>query len=1021
MAKLQFIRNLSIKNKMTLVILFIAFAVNSIGFIFITFWDIRRLKSETEAQLSLNATLIGDYCIVPLVFEDKQQASSAISRLKFVPSVDEGYLLDSSGNLFASYPDSLMSMSFKLPDLNEKASFKNGRFYIVESIYFEEKLIGKLYVKANSKLLIIQNHKLVLILALDFLIMLIISYVLAVRFQKLITSPILKLADLTASISETQDFTVQLEHYGNDEVGFLYQQFNNLLSQILKRQKERDKAEKEIAFLAQVLKNINEFVSITDLEDNLIFVNQAWVKMFGYTEAEAIGKNIKLIVSPNNSPEVVAGILPATLKGGWQGEVLNIKKDGTEFPVMLFTTIIYDNANQPMALAGISSDITERKKIEKELIKHRDHLEELVNDRTEKLRSVMEETRDLYENAPCGYHSIDKNGIFVRINNTELKWLGYSREEVLNKLSFINIIKPEAVVKYKEYFPLLIKQGAISNLEFEFIRKDGSIFFVSLNVSAIYDSDGNFLMSRCTLFDITDRKRIEVELSKAIEAADAANKAKSEFLANMSHEIRTPMNAVIGYADLLSPLVKDDLQRTYLTSIITSGKSLLTLINDILDLSKIEAGKLELQFEYIDVLNFFTELENIFSFKIAEKSLEFILDVASGTPKGLCVDEIRLRQIFVNLIGNAIKFTERGYIKINVWAENPQILEYSEQKVEEFIDLSIEVEDTGIGISKEDQKIIFDSFQQQDGQRTKKYGGTGLGLTITKKLVDLMNGTITVESELNKGTKFKILIPDVHFIRDFERIDQKLFIDTKRVVFEPATILVVDDVEHNRKFLSDALKETNLRIIEADNGKTGFRLAKESNPDLIIADIRMPVMDGFELLSVLKRNKKLKHIPVMAYSASVMKSQREKIIESDFAGFIMKPVQIAELYIELMNHLPHQVLEDEKEQEALILENELFDQGLKDPAGLIEKLENEVKNQWNNFDRKQPINEVKDFGEILVDLGKKHQSKLVTDYGYDLKRAANTFNIGVILDLLKRYPRLIEKLKNNNNQHVEKE
>jgi len=152
-----------------------------------------------------------------------------------------------------------------------------------------------------------------------------------------------------------------------------------------------------------------------------------------------------------------------------------------------------------------------------------------------------------------------------------------------------------------------------------------------------------------------------------------------------------------------------------------------------------------------------------------------------------------------------------------------------------------------------------------------------------------------------------------------------------------------------------------------------------------------------------------------------MKSQKEKIIQSDFAGFLMKPVQITELYIELMNHLPHQVLEDEKEQEALLPDKEALDMGLKDPADLIEKLENEVKNQWNTFARKQPINEIKDFGEILIDLGKKHQSKLVTEYGNELINAANTFNIGMILNLLKRYPKLIDKLKNDNNQHVEKE
>jgi PAS domain S-box-containing protein len=1007
MANQNFIRNLSIKNKITVIILFVAFTVITIGFIFISFWDSKRLKTETESQLSLNATLIGDYCVVPLYFGDRQQASVALSRLKFIESVEEGYLIDGSGAMFASYPDSIKNQVVGSISENINTVFKENHFYIREPVRFEDQIIGTLFIKANSNQLVRQNQKLIVILLFAFLSMLIISFLLAFRLQKLITTPILKLAELTAGISETQDYSVQLEVYAKDEVGILYQQFNNFLSQIFKRQKERDAAEKEIAFLAQVLKSINEFVSITDLEDNIIFVNQAWVKMFGYTEEEAIGKKISLIVSPDNSPELVAEILPVTLKGGWQGEVINRKKDGTEFPVMLFTTIIYNNSNQPIALVGISSDITERKKFEEELIKHRDHLEQMVHERTDELRSLMDEMNDLYENAPCGYHSLNERGTFVRINNTELQWLGYKREELINKMTGSDVMTPESKELFKKAFSEFLKKGDINNAEFEYVRKDGTTFFGSLNATSIHDKNGKFLMTRSTLFDITERKQIEVALSKAIEEAENANKAKSEFLANMSHEIRTPMNAVLGYTELLSSLLTEETQKNYIESIKSSGRSLLTLINDILDLSKIEAGKLELEYDFVDSNFFFTEFERIFALKAAENGIKFIVDIQSGTPAGIYIDEPRLRQIIFNLIGNAIKFTKQGHVLLKVYTENLKVVAYSKEKSEEFLDLIIEVEDTGIGISKEIMEEIFDPFIQARDQ--KNIGGTGLGLAITRRLTLLMNGTINLKSKLGEGSTFTVKIPEIAFRKEFISSKLTVNVNPEDVLFEPATILVVDDVEHNRNFIRDTLKNTKITVLQADEGFKALELAKDVIPDLIISDIRMPNMDGFELLKRLKANNKLKDIPVLAYSASVLKDQKEKIHQSQFVGLLTKPVNITELYLELMNHLAYNEVHKEKSDQTLIDDSKAEIVNLKE---LIKSLESDLKETWMSFEIRQPIGEIKKFGEDLIRLGTEHNSSLIIQYGKELRGAADSFDIEAILMLLKRYISNIEKLKN---------
>jgi len=477
----------------------------------------------------------------------------------------------------------------------------------------------------------------------------------------------------------------------------------------------------------------------------------------------------------------------------------------------------------------------------------------------------------------------------------------------------------------------------------------------------------------------------------------------------MSHEIRTPMNAVLGYAELLGSMLEDKTQRDYLESIKSSGRSLLTLINDILDLSKIEAGKLELQFEYVSSKAFFSEFERIFSLRLSEKGLKFILDISSGTPAGIYIDDARLRQIILNLLGNAVKFTEKGSIRLKVYAENPQIISYSKDKTEEFIDLIIEVTDTGIGISQKMQQEIFNPFVQGQGQSVKKYGGTGLGLAITQRLVQLMNGTIELDSQLHKGSTFRIKIPEVLYLRDFEKRSEEFQLDPGDIIFEKATIIIADDVEHNRKYLIDALCKTNIKIVEAEDGLEAFSFAKKIVPDLIITDIRMPVLDGFDLLKKLKSNKRLKHIPVIAYSASVMKAQRDRIRESEFTGFLIKPVQVTELYIELMNNLPYKSIRAFESGQSLPEINP--DEEISDLPGLINSLDTRYKDIWMTFGIRQPIDEILDFGNKLIRLGKDHNSSIVIRYGEELVSAADSFNIEAILNLVRKFPGIIEILK----------
>jgi len=499
--------------------------------------------------------------------------------------------------------------------------------------------------------------------------------------------------------------------------------------------------------------------------------------------------------------------------------------------------------------------------------------------------------------------------------------------------------------------------------------------------------------------EIEERVEIEKALLEAQQRTLAANKAKSEFLANMSHEIRTPMNAILGYAELLNLHIHEKTQKEFLHSIKTSGYSLLTLINDILDLSKVEAGKMELQYDYVNTKEFFAEFQQVFAFKTNEKKLEFITTVASGVPNFIYIDGPRLRQVILNLAGNAIKFTDKGSVSLIVTIENPTLSNTSGGKTETHVDLIIEVVDTGCGIDESYRHEIFNSFAQVPTNAKRE--GTGLGLPISKRLVELMGGCIEVVSALDEGSTFTVRIPDVACLSSYDSISNSSNINPHEVEFSKATILVVDDIEQNRKFIKDVLKETKLEILEAENGEIALSMLQSYLPQLIITDIRMPGINGFELLEEILKNENWKEIPVFAYSASVMKEQIDRIHKSKFAGLLIKPLQINDLYQSLMKVLPFRMKTNQEHEQTIksywTLEN------ITDYKVLMNKLEGDLMKTHQSFSFRQPIGEVKQFGDELRLLGIKHKSDYLQEYGSELIDCANNFNIAGMLQLLQKY------------------
>ncbi|HEU4790413.1 MAG TPA: histidine kinase dimerization/phospho-acceptor domain-containing protein [Flavobacterium sp.] len=392
--------------------------------------------------------------------------------------------------------------------------------------------------------------------------------------------------------------------------------------------------------------------------------------------------------------------------------------------------------------------------------------------------------------------------------------------------------------------------------------------------------------------DITQKKQID-DTIKAKEKAEAANKAKSDFLANMSHEIRTPLNGIVGFTDLLLKTKFDNDQLEYLKTVNESANTLMEIINNILDFSKIESGKLELNCEEIDIIQLSNQIINLFKYEANHKKIELLLDIDPNVPKCINGDSFRLKQILVNLLSNAMKFTFSGHIKL-------QVVQVEEGEM--FSKIKFSVIDTGIGIKDYNQKKIFQSFVQADNTTTRKYGGTGLGLAISSQLLALKNSELKLKSNHGMGSKFFFTVAydkmpckpnNLEVKRDFVQ-NPPSHLSNSICSFK---VLIAEDNKINMLLAKTLVNKIikNCDLIEATNGQDAVALAEENLPDLILMDIQMPIQNGYDATLEIRKSDKTKHIPVIALTAGVLNGEREKCIEHGMSDYITKPIVQSDL------------------------------------------------------------------------------------------------------------------------------
>lgn len=498
---------------------------------------------------------------------------------------------------------------------------------------------------------------------------------------------------------------------------------------------------------------------------------------------------------------------------------------------------------------------------------------------------------------------------------------------------------------------------------------------------------------------------------EAKQEAESANQAKSEFLANMSHEIRTPMNAVLGFTQILAEQLTDPQQKKYLDAVSAGGKTLLGLINEILDLSRIEAGKMELHYEAVNPATLLNEIKYFFAAKVMEKDLEFIVETAADLPTALMLDDLRIRQVLINLVGNAVKFTHRGHVKISARIAG-------NDTVPARRDIVFAVEDTGIGIPPHQQQRIFDAFMQQKGQKAAEYGGTGLGLAISSKLTGMMNGEITVHSTSGKGSTFSVTLRGVEIAEasDGSATAPGLHdspIDTPEH-FDPATLLVADDNTANRELIVTYLLESGLEVMEATNGKEAVEMVKKhvgtpGSAALVLMDVKMPVMDGVEAARILKAHSTTQHIPIIIVTASALKEQLQQLAEVPHDGFLNKPVSKEELFGELKRFLSFVVPEPAREDKAG--DDEESPPKAVDLQALLSILrEKKVAALSQSLSQTMILNKLHNFSDKMLALAREYPWEPLNDCAKRFAEAVNSFDMECIKRTLESFPQLIEQL-----------
>ncbi|MGE3724381.1 MAG: PAS domain S-box protein [Candidatus Sericytochromatia bacterium] len=679
--------------------------------------------------------------------------------------------------------------------------------------------------------------------------------------------------------------------------------------------------------------------------------------------------------------------------GQEQIEVELKHKSGKKTPYLLTLKRIQQQGKT--LIAGTGTDISERVQLTRKLEHYSQNLEKLVSERTQALQISERRFRRLIEGVQKEYffYTATQGCVLTYLSPSAEELVGRPLEEMLHHpLYEVLNIDPEEWQKFGQKVKDLPTGEVVPPTELT-AHLQGQVKYLEITGNLILGPHGEAQEGEGVIKNITRQKRIEAELREAKDKAEKASQAKSMFLANMSHEIRTPLNAILGFSELLQEHIRDPHYHDFLAAIASSGHTLLNIINDILDLSKIEAGKIDIHTDHVDLRALIKEIEILMRYSFEKKGLYFQIQIDSALPEALWLDPLRLRQILLNLLSNALKFTQEGQVGLSV--------HYVSQS-DTTGSLKISVRDTGPGISEEFQQRIFGAFEQaQVGNQHR--GGTGLGLSISKHLAELMRGSLELESRPGQGSCFNLNLPVVISTRtacETHKSEQE-----GAFAFLPARLLIADDRPENSLLLQAYLSAAPFDIETAQNGQAAYELALRQKPDLILMDIKMPVLDGFGALKKLRDNPITQAIPAIALTAYSLQEDQHLLLNAGFDAYLRKPLTKQALEKCLRQFLPFQARE--------------ADPHLKQPATTLSQsaqsqlqalLQNHWLPYWQKIQGSIVVNELETFAVELKLLSQNYALNELSDYAETLLSQIQAFALEQTQTTLQAFPALVKNL-----------
>lgn len=641
---------------------------------------------------------------------------------------------------------------------------------------------------------------------------------------------------------------------------------------------------KEMQKLSLVAEETHSAVIITDANGYVEWVNKAFTQISKFSLEDCKGKKPGLLLQGKDTdPETILYLRNQIAdEKPFTCEILNYAKDGTPYWVYMVGQPNFNSKGKLTGFFAIEEDIT-AKRIAQNKLKYSE----------EKYRSII-------ENMELGLLEVDNDGLIVRSYPRFCELVGYEAEELLGK-SALDLLVPKNHQGVLELQSQERKGGNAGTYEVPLIHKNGKWVWVLISGAPILNEMGEIVGSIGIHYNLTQRKILEEKLASAKKLAEDARHSEQKFLANMSHEIRTPLNAIIGMSHLLYDTRPTNEQKEYIDILNNSANFLHTLISNILDMAKIEAGRIEMNKKPFDLTGLVHTIQKTFQLKLDVRPIEVVAFIDSRISGSYIGDEMMLHQILMNLLSNAEKFTEEGQIEIVV---------KQTKKADDLVWIEFQVNDTGIGMASEDLAQIFDKFKQIQGAQGQKYKGTGLGLSIVKELIEIQGGIMSVTSEKGQGSNFKVTLPFVH---SKEEVAQSPTITQSEAQynFRGFLILIVEDNVMNRKYLTKLLEKKGISYDIAVDGLEAVRKVHDKKYDVILMDIQMPNMNGYEAtLSIRNTHSHNQHTPIIALTASAMLDQKNKAFQVGMNDYISKPFTPIQLYEKLAIFFDHENQEE---------------------------------------------------------------------------------------------------------------